>query len=99
MKVIRKIANFESTRLEDFANAHDLTLVITEMRMDHGISYMAKFDGVRRKNSDGTISESCGSGSSERMAMAQYADAIEHCTIIIGSGDQAKTVKCPALKL
>ena len=74
------------TTIEQFADLHDLTMLIRERPKDlwrHG-RFWASFEDCEEKG-DGTLIGTYGNGDSEAEAIADYGEKISGKTLVIGA--------------
>lgn len=100
MKVI--IKQLAKCTIEDFADAHDLTMIVTERNV-RGISsdkkYYSHFDGAEDKEdfSSPTLESSYGNGSSPDEAIKNYAYKISGRVLIFNAASKKDRleIQCP----
>lgn len=98
MKIIRN--EIPRMTLQEFADKHDLTMVITERNpiMHHNLpSYYCRFQNCEIKENS-TLSSVAGNGSTEADALADYAAKISGRYLVFNAyQDSRKEVQCPIL--
>ena len=103
MKIV--IKQLPKSTIEDFADEHDLTMVVDErseksnLNNSFFLKYTASFEGAEDKCdlSSGILSSSYGNGSSPDQAIYSYADKISGRVLIFNatSKENRKEIQCP----
>ena len=84
----------ERMTLEDFADKHNLEMIVRE----HDWGWAAAFDNIEIKDRSILIS-ACGIGSDPEQAIADYKNRISEKTLVIGAyTTQRKEIRVPVLE-
>jgi hypothetical protein len=88
--------------IEDFADAHDLVMLVTERnvrRISSDKKYYARFDGAEDKedSSSGTLESTYGNGGSPDEAIRNYAYKISGRVLIFNAASKKDRleIQCP----
>ena len=97
MKVI--IKQLAKCTIEDFADAHDLTMMVTELAANSGWKYYAKFEGAEDKVdlSSGMLESSVGHGYTPDEAIRDYSRQISGRYLIFNAASKKDRleIQCP----